>query len=234
MKPGLRDTACTPRCSISWRRKNVMIDCGADWQDKVDQVNPNAILITHAHPDHACGLKSGAPCPVYATKECWSKIRVGLIAAKQVIEPRLPVELFGIEFEAFPVEHSVLAPAVGYRINAGHHSVFLYQIWSESIIRLRRCMVFSSISVMVPRSRARFYGSTTRRSLANSSCGGRHWSRAASLRRPKPYREFQPVDPETHFSRRVCSQPCGSDEYPPAAALLCSRCRESPASLRER
>ena len=109
---------------ISWRRKNVMIDCGADWQDKVDQVNPNAILITHAHPDHACGLKSGAPCPIYATKECCSNVRVGLIAAKQVIEPRLPVELFGIEFEAFPVEHSVLAPAVGYRITVGHHSVF--------------------------------------------------------------------------------------------------------------
>ena len=108
---------------ISWRRKRVMIDCGADWQDKVDQVNPNAILITHAHPDHAGGLESGA-CPVYATKETWSKIRTGSIAAKQVIEPRLPVELFGIEFEAFPVEHSILAPAVGYRITAGHHSVF--------------------------------------------------------------------------------------------------------------
>ena len=109
---------------ISWRRKNVMIDCGADWQDKVVQVNPNAILITHAHPDHASGLKSGAPCPVYATKETWSKIRSGLIAAKKVIEPRLPVELVGIEFEAFPVEHSVLAPAVGYRITAGHRSLF--------------------------------------------------------------------------------------------------------------
>lgn len=41
-----------------------------------------------------------------------------------MIEPRLPVELFGIESEAFPVEHSILAPAVAYRITAGHYSVF--------------------------------------------------------------------------------------------------------------
>ena len=101
-----------------------MIDCGADWQDKVDQVNPNAILITHARADHAYGLKSGAPCPVYATRDTWRKIRAGSIVTKKVIRPRVPVELFGIEFEAFSVEHSIRAPAVGYRITAGHHSVF--------------------------------------------------------------------------------------------------------------
>lgn len=109
---------------ISWRRKSVMIDCGADWQDKVDQVNPNAILITHAHTDHAYGLKSGVPCPVYATRDTWRKISAGSIVTKKVIRPRAPVELFGIEFEAFSVEHSIRAPAVGYRITAGHHRVF--------------------------------------------------------------------------------------------------------------
>jgi phosphoribosyl 1,2-cyclic phosphodiesterase len=108
---------------VSLRRKALMIDCGTDWSGKVDQVNPDAILITHAHPDHVAGLRSGARCPVYATKETWSKIR-GSITAKILIEPRSPVELFGIEVEAFPVEHSIRAPAVGYRFTAGQHSVF--------------------------------------------------------------------------------------------------------------
>ena len=118
---------------ISWRRKDVMIDCGADWQNKVGQVNPSAILITHAHADHAYGLKSGSPCPVYATRGTWRKIRAGSIVSKKVIRPRVPVELFGIEFEAFSVEHSIRAPAVGYRITAGHHSIF----YVPDVVRIR-------------------------------------------------------------------------------------------------
>lgn len=101
-----------------------MIDCGADWLGKLDEVNPDAIVITHAHPDHAGGLKGGVPCPVYAPAETWSRIHCGPIADQVVVRPRLRFELFGIEFEAFPVEHSVRAPAVGYRITAGRRTVF--------------------------------------------------------------------------------------------------------------
>ena len=46
-----------------------MIDCGADWLGRLPSVAPTAIVLTHAHPDHAAGLVEGAPCPVYATKE---------------------------------------------------------------------------------------------------------------------------------------------------------------------
>jgi glyoxylase-like metal-dependent hydrolase (beta-lactamase superfamily II) len=49
-----------------------MIDCGADWLARLKAVAPSAIVITHAHPDHAFGLARGAPCPVYATAETWS------------------------------------------------------------------------------------------------------------------------------------------------------------------
>jgi len=64
----------------------------------------NAILMTHAHPDHASGLKTGASCPVYATAETWSRIHTGPIASKVVIQARSAFDLFGIGFEAFPVE----------------------------------------------------------------------------------------------------------------------------------
>jgi Metallo-beta-lactamase superfamily len=52
----------------------VMIDCGADWLDLLDAVSPTAIVLTHAHPDHAAGLARGASCPVFATKETWNLI----------------------------------------------------------------------------------------------------------------------------------------------------------------
>jgi glyoxylase-like metal-dependent hydrolase (beta-lactamase superfamily II) len=54
---------------VSYRGANVMIDCGLDWLGKLKRVGPCAIVLTHAHPDHAWGLKQGAPCPVYATEK---------------------------------------------------------------------------------------------------------------------------------------------------------------------
>jgi glyoxylase-like metal-dependent hydrolase (beta-lactamase superfamily II) len=51
-----------------------MVGCGQDWLGRVQHLNPKAIVITHAHPDHAWGLKEGAPCPVYATPEAWEDL----------------------------------------------------------------------------------------------------------------------------------------------------------------
>jgi phosphoribosyl 1,2-cyclic phosphodiesterase len=110
-----------------------MIDCGADWAGRIGDIAPDAILITHAHPDHAAGLKTGACCPVYGTLKTWSKIGRAPVAAKNVIKPRSPFELFGIRFEAFPVEHSILAPAVGYRITVGRRAVF----YVPDLVRIR-------------------------------------------------------------------------------------------------
>ena len=42
---------------VSYRSANVMIDCGLDWLGKLKRFSPSAIVLTHAHPDHAWGLK---------------------------------------------------------------------------------------------------------------------------------------------------------------------------------
>ena len=47
---------------VSHRGARVMIDSGLDWLGKLKRVDPSAIVLTHAHPDHAWGLKQGAPC----------------------------------------------------------------------------------------------------------------------------------------------------------------------------
>jgi phosphoribosyl 1,2-cyclic phosphodiesterase len=101
-----------------------MIDCGQDWMGKVDRLDPAAIVITHAHPDHVGGLKNGAPCPVVATPETWSIIGARPILERLTVDVRSPIVIFGIQFEAFSVEHSLRAPAVGYRISAGSACVF--------------------------------------------------------------------------------------------------------------
>lgn len=109
---------------VSHRGANVMIDCGLDWLGKLKRVNPDAIVLTHAHPDHAWGLKRGAPCPVYATEKTWRELQHYPIKDRHVIKERAPVRICGITFEAFPVEHSILSPAVGYRVSAGRARIF--------------------------------------------------------------------------------------------------------------
>jgi phosphoribosyl 1,2-cyclic phosphodiesterase len=109
---------------VSYRRRRVMVDCGADWLRLVPRIRPHAIVLTHAHPDHAWGLVRGAPCPVWATKETWASIGAYPIEVRHTLSPRHPRTIEGMRMEAFAVEHSLRAPAVGYRISAGRTRVF--------------------------------------------------------------------------------------------------------------
>jgi phosphoribosyl 1,2-cyclic phosphodiesterase len=109
---------------ISYRGRAVMVDCGADWRGEVWRLRPPAIVLTHAHPDHAWGLRDGAPCPVFATEETWGLLQRFDIAERRTIAAREPFTIQGIRFEAFPVAHAIRAPAVGYRITAGTVTIF--------------------------------------------------------------------------------------------------------------
>ncbi len=103
----------------------VMIDCGADWLGRLDAIAPTAILLTHAHPDHAAGLAEGAPCPVYATSETLELLRHLPICDWRRVPVRKSMTIGGMRFKAFPVQHSIRAPAVAYRVSA-QGSCFFY------------------------------------------------------------------------------------------------------------
>jgi phosphoribosyl 1,2-cyclic phosphodiesterase len=112
---------------VGYRGGRVMIDCGLGWEHRWSQVRPDAIVITHPHPDHAFALRDAEPpCPVHATAEAWNKMTDFAVPEplRRELGSREPVTIAGIRFEAFPVEHSTRAPAVGYRISAGRVTVF--------------------------------------------------------------------------------------------------------------
>jgi phosphoribosyl 1,2-cyclic phosphodiesterase len=109
---------------VSYRGRRVMIDCGDDWRGELRDLRPRAIVVTHAHPDHAFGLKDGAPCPVYATAAAWDEMADYPLERRHRVSERQPIEIEGITFEAFGVDHSTLAPAVGFRVSAGRTQIF--------------------------------------------------------------------------------------------------------------
>jgi phosphoribosyl 1,2-cyclic phosphodiesterase len=109
---------------VSYRGRRVLLDAGLDWLEELEVLAPRAIVLTHAHPDHAWGLKAGVSCPVWATATTWSSMEGWPLPDAHVVEPRQPFQVQGITFEAFPVEHSIRCPAVGYRITAGRVAVF--------------------------------------------------------------------------------------------------------------
>jgi len=117
---------------VSYYDTEVVIDCGEDWLGQVNGWDVDGIVVTHAHPDHAFGLKEGAPCPVYASEAAWEGMANFAVEdeKRRRMPRRSPVEIgadegsHGITFEAFPVLHSTRAPAVGYRISAGRVEIF--------------------------------------------------------------------------------------------------------------
>ena len=101
-----------------------MMDCGKDWFRHLRNVAPTAIVLTHAHPDHALGLADGAPCPVYATEATWNLLDRLPIRNRRQIPYRKSFAIAGVKFKAFPIQHSIRAPAVGYRVSVGRRSFF--------------------------------------------------------------------------------------------------------------
>jgi phosphoribosyl 1,2-cyclic phosphodiesterase len=148
---------------VSYRGANVMIDCGLDWLGKLERLHPSTIVLTHAHPDHAWGLRNGAPCPVYAPQKTWQTLKYCAVKDRRLIRERMPTKICGIKFEAFPVEHSILAPAVGYRLSAGRARIFYAPdlvFIHERAAALQRVQIYIGDGATLTRSFIRRRGET--------------------------------------------------------------------------
>ncbi len=102
----------------------LMIDAGEDWRGRLEGIGPDAIVVTHAHPDHVFGLKDGAPCPVYASAETWERIDRYPLEERHSLAMRTRRSIGSLSVKPYRVEHSTRAPAVGYRIESDDLAVF--------------------------------------------------------------------------------------------------------------
>ena len=105
-------------------RARLMIDCGADWRHLLPSVAPTAIVLTHAHPDHAAGLAGGAPCPVYASRATLKLLRRLPRGLRRVVRHGRPFRIGTLRLTAIPLQHSKRAPTVGFRVTADRRTLF--------------------------------------------------------------------------------------------------------------
>ena len=79
---------------------------------------------------------------------------------REIVLPRSPFLIGKIMLEAFPVEHSIRSPAVGYRITAGRSSIFyvpdvVYIPESQSALQGIRAYIGDGASLRRPMVRSR-------------------------------------------------------------------------------
>jgi Predicted exonuclease of the beta-lactamase fold involved in RNA processing len=95
----------------------VLIDYGLLRQRSLDDIAPDAVLITHAHPDHYSWLKEDiqSGIPVYCTQETLDYGKFKPENARVVI-PMKQFRIGGVRCSAYRVIHSIRCPAVGWKL----------------------------------------------------------------------------------------------------------------------
>jgi ribonuclease BN (tRNA processing enzyme) len=104
--------------------QRLLIDYGMLHRYNLEELAPDAIMITHAHPDHYVWLEQDiqTDVPVYLTEETfdYGKFRP---PNSRVIEPDEYITEGDFQFCAYRVIHSIRCPAVGYKLKTQHRTL---------------------------------------------------------------------------------------------------------------
>src|SRR5215471_2611197 len=112
----------------------LLCDFGQNRKGRLKRIRPDAIFVSHAHPDHAWGLEEGTSLPVYAsaiTHEITKDLNLG---GRVVLAPEHPAAVGPFRLTAFPVVHSVRCPCVAARIETPDATV----VYSGDIVSFEK------------------------------------------------------------------------------------------------
>lgn len=101
----------------------LLCDFGENRKGLLREITPDAIFLSHAHPDHAWGLSEGADVPVHASAATHQILAAFPLARRIALTPGEPVRAGPFRLEIFPVVHSIRCPGVGVRISFGEKTV---------------------------------------------------------------------------------------------------------------
>ena len=97
----------------------LLCDFGDNRRGMLPKIRPDAIFVSHAHPDHGWGLWEGSDVPVLASAVTHELLRELPLTHRVTLEPEEPVDIGPFRLSAHPAIHSVRCPCIGARIEAG-------------------------------------------------------------------------------------------------------------------
>jgi ribonuclease BN (tRNA processing enzyme) len=96
----------------------LLCDFGQNRKGMLRRIRPDAVFVSHAHPDHSWGLEEGVSVPVHASAVTHELLAKQPIAERVVVAPDQTVDVGPFRLTVFPVVHSVRCPCVAARLEA--------------------------------------------------------------------------------------------------------------------
>ncbi|HEY7370250.1 MAG TPA: MBL fold metallo-hydrolase [Thermoanaerobaculia bacterium] len=96
----------------------LLCDFGESHKGTLPAIAPDAIWISHAHPDHSWGLEEGSQVPVYAsaiTHEITARMP---LSRRVAVAPGVGQQVGPFRLTGYPVAHSVRCPAMAVRLES--------------------------------------------------------------------------------------------------------------------
>lgn len=106
---------------IDYNQKRYLFDFGANHKGSFNEINPDVIFITHSHPDHSGGLPENIGKPTILSKITYNQLSKFIRFEEPITDEKGEIE--DIEYEMVEVEHSKLAPAIGFILKIGNQKI---------------------------------------------------------------------------------------------------------------
>lgn len=108
----------------------LLCDFGENRKGMLERIRPDAIFVSHAHPDHGWGLWEGTDVPVYASSVTHELLKELPLLDRRVLAPEETAAIGPFRLAPLPVIHSVRCPCIGARISLGEFHI----VYSADIV----------------------------------------------------------------------------------------------------
>lgn len=94
----------------------LLCDFGENRKGLLSKIAPDAVFVSHAHPDHGGGLAEGTSVPVFASAITHEITKEFALSRRVTLAPGRAARVGPLTVTAFPVVHSIRCPGVAARI----------------------------------------------------------------------------------------------------------------------